>query len=56
VLPRISCNLFGDQKNGQGDDQAIRVVIHRTYSLADIVKAHQDMEADASVGKIVVEI
>jgi tumor protein p53-inducible protein 3 len=56
VLPKISYQVFDDQGNGDKDDKAIRVVLHRAYPLAEIVKAHQDMETDASVGKIVIEV
>jgi NADPH:quinone reductase-like Zn-dependent oxidoreductase len=56
VLPKISCHTFDDKGNGGKDDKTIRVVLHRTYPLADIVKAHQDMETDAYVGKIVIEV
>ncbi|KIM28467.1 hypothetical protein M408DRAFT_69953 [Serendipita vermifera MAFF 305830] len=56
IMPNISCRSFDDQGNGEADGKPIRVVIHRIYPLAEIVKAHQDMETDSSVGKIVVEI
>jgi NADPH:quinone reductase-like Zn-dependent oxidoreductase len=56
VLPKISFRAFGDQGNGDEDDKEIHVVLHRAYPLAEIVKAHQDMETDAFVGKIVIEV
>lgn len=56
ILPKISCKSFDDQGNGENDGKAIRVVMHQRYPLTEIVKAHQDMETDSSVGKIVVEI
>jgi NADPH:quinone reductase-like Zn-dependent oxidoreductase len=56
VLPKISCQAFEDQENGDKDDKEIQVVLHRVYPLTEIVKAHQDMETDASVGKIVIEV
>lgn len=54
VFPHIVEQAFGNQGNGKRD--AIQVVMHAVYSMEDIVKAHQDMESDASVGKIVVTV
>jgi NADPH:quinone reductase-like Zn-dependent oxidoreductase len=56
VLPKISCQAFDDEGNGDKDNKEIQVVVHRVYPLSEIVKAHQDMETDASVGKLVIEV
>jgi tumor protein p53-inducible protein 3 len=57
VLPKISDKPFeSSSSNAAADGKPIQVVIHAVYKMSEIVKAHQDMEGDASVGKIVIEI
>jgi NADPH:quinone reductase-like Zn-dependent oxidoreductase len=54
ILPHINPEAYSDK--GDVDAKGIQVVTHQVYPLAEIVKAHQDMENNASIGKIVVTV
>jgi tumor protein p53-inducible protein 3 len=56
ILPKISSRAFGEENTADEVDRSIQVVMHQIYPLSDIVKAHQDLEGDGSIGKIVIEV
>ncbi|KAG8754465.1 hypothetical protein FRC14_005067 [Serendipita sp. 396] len=56
ILPLIADESFGNRMKDDKGEKAIQVVIHAVYRMDEIVKAHQDMESDTSVGKIVVTV
>jgi NADPH:quinone reductase-like Zn-dependent oxidoreductase len=56
ILPKISSRPFGEGNASDEFDGNIQVVIHQTYPLSDIVKAHKELEEDRSIGKIVIEV
>jgi putative PIG3 family NAD(P)H quinone oxidoreductase len=50
------CRRFADEILPRFDDGSLRPVIHARYELADAADAHREMEADANVGKILLDI
>ncbi|KAG8817000.1 hypothetical protein FRC17_000096 [Serendipita sp. 399] len=56
IFPLIADERFGEQMRDNKGGKAIQVVIHAVYPIEEIVKAHQDMESDKSIGKIVVAV
>ncbi|CAG8711841.1 12339_t:CDS:2, partial [Acaulospora colombiana] len=54
ILPNISSDAYSDK--GEVEGKGIQVVTHQVYPLAEIVKSHQDMENNASIGKIVITV
>ncbi|PVF97621.1 quinone oxidoreductase putative [Serendipita vermifera] len=54
ILPNISPEAYSDK--GEVEGRGIQVVMHQVYPVTEIVNAHQDMENNASIGKIVITV
>jgi putative PIG3 family NAD(P)H quinone oxidoreductase len=50
------CRQFAEEILPRFDDGSLRPVIHARFELADAADAHREMEADANVGKILLDI
>lgn len=56
VLPRISDRSLDSSPNAVTDGKDIQVVVYAVYPMSEIIKAHQMLEGNASIGKIVIEV
>jgi putative PIG3 family NAD(P)H quinone oxidoreductase len=50
------CRRFAEEVLPRFDDGSLRPVVHARFDLADAAEAHREMEADANVGKILLDV
>ncbi|KAJ1030484.1 hypothetical protein NDA16_001393 [Ustilago loliicola] len=48
--------ISGARKDGDGKGEGSKLVIHKVYSWKDIKEAHDEMEANKNVGKIIITV